>query len=112
MLNRSEFAEHGEVLLVDRQGSIQMRTDYSRSQAENSFTPELSSTEQPVAKTKTLQAIVGEDIAKLALTPQAEPLTPFIGIKNHMLGSSYIPSMNWFVVVYVPKSAFVMTASD
>jgi hypothetical protein len=103
MLNNSVFAQYGTVYLVDSSGKIQVqssnKTNYKQSK-------------QVSDGTATLQLLFSDSIAASILSPKPEQSAQFsdhamyIKDENMLLGSSYIPSMNWFVVVNVPKDAF------
>ena len=88
MLAKSSLNEHGKLFIVDSTGKIQVHHD------------------PKVAGKVTLQQLYSEASAKTLLTPQ-----PFNYVdsttsnKQYLLSSylvsSYIPSMNWFVVAQV-----------
>lgn len=101
MLNNSVFAQYGTLYLVDGLGEIQAqssnKTHYKHSD-----------------DTDTLQLLFSDSIATSILSTKSEPSAQFFDLamyikdENTLLGSSYIPSMNWFLVVYLPKDAFYM----
>jgi methyl-accepting chemotaxis protein len=85
MLNESIFSEHGDIYLVDSLGKIQVQT------------------KAEVAGTTSLQNMFSEDIVNNLLQPHS---TQFIEVNlkgSQLLGASYIPSMNWYVVVHVTE---------
>jgi methyl-accepting chemotaxis protein len=85
-LNESIFAEHGEIYLVDSLGKIQVHADAE------------------IMSTKNLKDMFSKDIVDNILQPHS---TQFIEVNakgSQLLGASYIPSMNWYVVAYVTKA--------
>ena len=83
MLNTSIFAKQGDIYLVDSLGEIQVHAD------------------SEIAGTTSLQDMFSKDIVDRLLQPNS---TEFIAINSkgsQLLGASYIPSMNWYVVANV-----------
>lgn len=93
LLNASIFAAHGDIFLVDRSGKIQVHAN-----------PE-------IAGSKYLQDIVGEVKAKALLNEHVTRFLPDDKLGKTLVGSSYIPSMGWFVVTEVSKDALLSASS-
>jgi hypothetical protein len=111
MLNNSAFAKFGSVYLVDRSGKIQVQSGNTK----ESFDDEKKA--QVKLSKQTLQALFNERIATAILSVESEQSTQFtqagtdVHVKDTLIGSSYIPSMDWFIVAHVPKEAFFMSAT-
>lgn len=90
LLNASIFAKQGEIFLVDSTGKIQVHAN-----------PEIAGTTQ-------LQDIFGEVIAKKLLTKNSTRFLSENTLEYTVLGSSYVPSMDWFVVTEVSKDDLLM----
>ncbi|MFT6270545.1 MAG: methyl-accepting chemotaxis protein [Alphaproteobacteria bacterium] len=112
MLNNSVFAQYGSVYLVDRSGKIQVQSTSSRDNTNNEGSEHQSDGPQ------TLQSLFSESTAVLILSAESESSAQFLEVSavikgakdnNTLLGSSYIPSMDWYLVVHVPKDAFYMS---
>ena len=94
-LNESVFSAHGSVYLVDRTGTIHMQSG-----------------SQQTTQNLTLQDIFGETKAKQLLgvgsyQASSNKVSMFLPHKTRVTASSYIPSMDWFVVADVEKAAFL-----
>jgi methyl-accepting chemotaxis protein len=85
MLTTSLFAEQGEVYLVDSVGQIQVHANAE------------------VAGNKRLQDLFVEDTVDKILQPDSSQFIETDQPVNGLIGASYIPSMNWYVVVHVTK---------
>jgi methyl-accepting chemotaxis protein len=86
MLNESIFAEHGEIYLVDSLGKIQVHADAE------------------IMSTKNLKDMFANETVERLLQPNS---TEFIEINqkgSQLLGASYIPNMNWYVVAHVIRA--------
>jgi hypothetical protein len=83
MLNNSIFAKYGDIYIVDSSGKIQVHT------------------ESDIAGTKNLQDMFSKDIVDGLLLQNSTEFYELNSASNELLGSSYIPSMNWFLVAYV-----------
>lgn len=86
MLNESIFSEHGEIYLVDGFGKIQVHA------------------KAEVAGMTNLQDMFSKDIVNSILQPHSTKFIEVTPKGNQILGASYIPSMNWYVVAYVAKA--------
>jgi hypothetical protein len=86
MLNTSLFAKQGDIYLVDSTGKIQVH-----SQAD-------------FAGNKNLQELFADEIVDELLQSNSTRFIEVSTLENRMLGASYIPSMNWYVVAYVTKA--------
>ncbi|MFQ3190415.1 MAG: hypothetical protein ACI936_001547 [Paraglaciecola sp.] len=85
MLKNSLFAKYGDIYLVDSLGKIQVHA------------------EAEIAGVKRLQDMFSDEMVDSLL--QTDP-TGFIEVNqaaDRLLGASYIPSMNWYVVANVTK---------
>jgi hypothetical protein len=85
ILKNSLFAKHGDIYLVDNLGNIQVHA------------------EADVAGVKSLQDMFSKDIVDRLLQPNASGFMEFNQAADRLLGASYIPSMNWYVVANVSK---------
>jgi methyl-accepting chemotaxis protein len=85
ILKNSLFAKHGDIYLVDNLGKIQVHA------------------EADVAGIKSLQDMFSKDIIDRLLQPNASGFMEFNQADDRLLGASYIPSMNWYVVANVTK---------
>jgi hypothetical protein len=85
ILKNSLFANHGDIYLVDNLGKIQVHA------------------EADVAGVKSLQDMFSKDIVDRLLQPSSSGFIEFNQVDDRLLGASYIPSMNWYVVANVPK---------
>jgi hypothetical protein len=85
ILKNSLFAIHGDIYLVDNLGNIQVHA------------------EADVAGIKSLQDIFSKDIIDRLLQPDFSGFMEFNQQTGRLLGASYIPSMNWYVVANVTK---------
>jgi methyl-accepting chemotaxis protein len=86
MLNESIFAEHGETYLVNGLGEIQVHA------------------KAEIAGTTNLHDVFSEDIVNNLLQPYSKQFIEVNPKASQLLGASYIPSMNWYVVAYVTKA--------
>lgn len=87
MLKNSLFAKHGDIYLVDSLGKIQIHSEAKLA--------------GDVAADKSLQDMFSNDIVDRLIKPDS---TGFIKVNqagDRLLGASYIPSMNWYVVANV-----------
>jgi len=108
MLNDSVFAQHGTVFLVDSAGIIQVQSGSSGEKKYDQVGQDDASGPQ------NLQLLLGENNAKLMLKAQGEQgaqFTSSLSDENMLIGSSYIPSMAWFMVAQVPKDALAKSLS-
>lgn len=94
LLNASIFAKQGEIYLVDSSGKIQVHDN-----------PEIAGKIQ-------LEDIVGADIAKHLLTKKSPLFLSEDTLEYTLIGSSYIPSMDWFVVTEVSKEGLLRAPLD
>jgi hypothetical protein len=85
ILKNSLFAKHGDIYLVDNLGNIQVHA------------------EADVAGVKSLQDMFSKDTVDRLLQPNASGFMEFNQAADRLLGASYIPSMNWYVVANVSK---------
>jgi methyl-accepting chemotaxis protein len=85
ILKNSLFAKYGDIYLVDNLGKIQVHA------------------EADVAGIKNLQHMFSKDIIDRLLQPNASGFIEFNQAADRLLGASYIPSMNWYVVANVTK---------
>jgi hypothetical protein len=85
ILKNSLFAKYGDIYLVDNLGKIQVHA------------------EADVAGIKNLQNMFSKDIIDRLLQPNASGFIEFNQAADRLLGASYIPSMNWYVVANVTK---------
>jgi methyl-accepting chemotaxis protein len=81
MMNSSVFAERGEIYLVDSSGKIQVHGN------------------SDIAGEKSLQDLFPEDLVAALLQPNTTQLVEQTQDKTHLIGASYIPSMNWYIIV-------------
>lgn len=101
-LNNSVFAKHGTVYLVDVKGNIHMQ---------NNSLVDLKTKAEQSKSIKTLQALFDDGTVTSILNKNAQQDTRFITLEDSggksqmLLGSSYIPSMGWFLVAHVSKDA-------
>ena len=86
MLKNSLFAKHGDIYLVDSSGKIQVHA------------------EADVAGVKNLQDMFSKEIVVSLLQPNFPAFIEVNQSGNELLGASYIPSMNWYVVASVTKA--------
>jgi hypothetical protein len=86
ILKNSLFAKYGDIYLVDNLGKIQVHA------------------EADVAGIKNLQNMFSKDIIDRLLQPNASGFLESNQAKDRLLGASYIPSMNWYVVANVTKN--------
>jgi hypothetical protein len=85
MLKNSLFSKHGDIYLVDSLGKIQVHAAAE------------------IAGIKSLQDMFSNEMVDSLLQPDS---TGFIEVNqagDRLLGASYIPSMNWYVVAKVTK---------
>lgn len=85
IFKNSLFAKHGDIYLVDKSGKIQVHA------------------EADVAGAKSLQDMFSKDTIDRLLQPNSSGFIEFNQVDDRLLGASYIPSMNWYVVANVPK---------
>jgi hypothetical protein len=85
MLKNSLFAKHGDIYLVDSLGKIQVHA------------------EADIADIKSLHDMFSKEIVDSLLQPSSSNFIELKQNKNQLLGASYIPSMNWYVVANVMK---------
>ena len=85
MLNNSLFAKHGDIYLVDSLGLIKIYA------------------EADIAGAKSLQDMFSHEMIGKLLQPNSTTLIKSNQFENTWLGASYIPNMNWYVVVKVMK---------
>ena len=85
MLNNSLFAKHGDIYLVDSLGLIKIYA------------------EADIAGAKSLQDMFSHEMIGKLLQPNSTTLIKSNQFENTWLGASYIPNMNWYVVVKVIK---------
>ncbi|MFT5924878.1 MAG: hypothetical protein ACI9LE_001878 [Paraglaciecola sp.] len=85
ILKNSLFAKHGDIYLVDNLGNIQVHA------------------KADVAGIKSLQDMFSKDIIDRLLQPDFSGFTEFNQETGRLLGASYIPSMDWYVVANVTK---------
>lgn len=85
MLKNSLFSEHGEIYLVDSLGKIQVQA------------------EPDIAGVKSLQDILSDEIIDSILQPNSTAFIELDQAGDRLVGASYIPSMNWYVVANVTK---------
>jgi hypothetical protein len=83
LLNASIFAAQGDIFLVDSRGKIQVHEN-----------PE-------IAGNKYLKDLVGETMAKTLLNKNVTRFLPTNDPEKTLVGSSFMPSMGWFVVTEV-----------
>jgi hypothetical protein len=83
ILKNSLFAKHGDIYLVDKSGKIQVHA------------------EADVAGIKNLQDMFSKDTIDRLLQPDSSGFIEFNQADDRLLGASYIPSMNWYVVANV-----------
>jgi hypothetical protein len=83
MLKNSLFAKHGDIYLVDSLGKIQVHA------------------EADIADIKSLHDMFSKEIVDSLLQPSSSNFIELKQNKNQLLGASYIPSMNWYVVANV-----------
>jgi len=89
MLNKSIFAKHGDIYLVDSSGKIQV-------QAESGMT-------DTVADTVSLQELFSAEVVDRLLQPSSADSVELMQVGDRLLGARYIPNMTWYVVVNVAK---------
>ena len=85
MLKNSLFAKHGDIYLVDSLGKIQVHA------------------EADIADIKSLHGMFSKEIVDSLLQPSLSNFIELKQNKSQLLGASYIPSMNWYVVANVMK---------
>ena len=85
MLKNSLFAKHGDIYLVDSLGKIQVHA------------------EADIADIKSLHDMFSKEIVDSLLQPSSSNFIELKQNKNQLLGASYIPSTNWYVVANVMK---------
>lgn len=83
MLNSSIFAKHGDIYLVDSLGKVQVTAGST------------------TAANTNLHEIFSSDIVNTLLQPSSTEFIELEQTGNRLLGASYIPSMNWYVVANV-----------
>jgi methyl-accepting chemotaxis protein len=83
MLKNSIFAKHGDIYLVDSLGKIQVHA------------------EADIAGSRSLQDMFSKDIVDRLLLPNSTEFIELNSAGSQLLGASYIPSMNWFLVTHV-----------
>lgn len=85
MLNNSLFAKHGDIYLVDSLGKIQVYA------------------EADIAGAKSLHEMFSHEMIANLLQPNSTTLIKSNQLEDIWFGASYIPNMNWYVVVKVTK---------
>ena len=85
MLNNSLFAKHGDIYLVDSLGKIQVYA------------------EADIAGAKSLHELFSHEMIANLLQPNSTTLIKSNQLEDSWFGASYIPNMNWYVVVKVTK---------
>ena len=85
MLNNSLFAKHGDIYLVDSLGKIQVYV------------------EADIAGAKSLHEMFSHEMIANLLQPNSTTLIKSNQLEDSWFGASYIPNMNWYVVVKVTK---------
>jgi methyl-accepting chemotaxis protein len=85
MLNTSIFPAHGKVYLVDSLGKIQVHADPG------------------IAGSTNLQDLFSAELVDKLLSHNADGFIKVNQKEHQLLGASYIPSMNWYVVAHVEK---------
>ena len=86
MLKNSLFAKYGDIYLVDSLGKIQVNAEVN------------------VAGAKSLHDMFSHDIIDNLLQPNSTSIIKSNQFEDGWLGASYIPNMNWYVVVKVTKA--------
>jgi methyl-accepting chemotaxis protein len=86
MLKNSLFAKYGDIYLVDSLGKIQVNAEVN------------------VAGAKSLYDMFSHDIIDNLLQPNSTSIIKSNQFEDGWLGASYIPNMNWYVVVKVTKA--------
>jgi hypothetical protein len=81
MLKNSLFAKYGDIYLVDSSGKVQVHADSA------------------IAGTKSLQDMFSKETVDKLLQPNHFGFIELNKAADGLLGVSYIPSMNWYVVV-------------
>lgn len=87
MLDTSIFAELGEIYLVDSSGKIQVHGN------------------SEIAGEKSLQDLFSGELAVALLQPNLTQFIKNTQDETRLLGSSYIPSMDWYVIVDLAQMA-------
>ncbi|MFT5277581.1 MAG: hypothetical protein ACI97K_001375 [Glaciecola sp.] len=85
MLKNSDLSQNGELFIVDGDGKVQLHPD------------------PKIAGQADLQTLFSENIAKALLRPQKHNTVLNSGKTDKYLLSSFIPSMNWYVVAEINK---------
>ena len=85
MLNNSLFAKHGDIYLVDSLGKIQVTA------------------EEDIAGVQSLHDMFSHEMITSLLQPNSTAVIKSNQLADSWLGASYIPNMNWYVVVKVTK---------
>jgi methyl-accepting chemotaxis protein len=85
MLKNSLFAEYGDIYLVDSSGKIQVHA------------------KADIAGVKSLQDKFSKKVVDNLLQPNFTGFIELNQATDDLLGASYIPSMNWYVVANVRK---------
>lgn len=85
MLKNSLFAKHGDIYLVDSLGKIQVHAEVD------------------IADNKSLYDMFSKEIVDSLLQPISSKFIELNQNESQLLGASYIPSMNWYVVANVTK---------
>jgi hypothetical protein len=81
MLNTSTFTDFGDIYLVDSSGEIQVHGN------------------SEIAGEKSLQDLFSDELAVALLQPNLTQFIQNTQDETRLLGSSYIPSMDWYVIV-------------
>lgn len=88
-LNASFLAKHGDIYLADKSGKVQVHVN------------------SDVAGSATLQGMFDESTAQDLLANSAPGFMAIIETKDSLLGSTYVPSMGWFLIVAVERDSFL-----
>ena len=83
ILKNSLFAKYGDIYLVDSAGKVQVHAD------------------PDIAGTKSLQDMFSREIVDKLLQPNSTGFIELNETVDGLLGVSYIPSMDWYVVANV-----------
>jgi len=90
-IQASMFGQQGDIFLVDNAGKVQVHSN------------------SDIAGTQTLQTMYGKEIAAQLLKLNSTQFLDENTLEYTLLGSSYIPSMNWFLVTEVKKDNVLQT---
>jgi hypothetical protein len=88
-LNTSSLAKHGDIYLVDKAGKVQVHVN------------------SEVAGNETVQSLFDDSVAQELIAHPTIKTTVYIKSNEAILGSRYIPSMGWFLVVSVDHDGFL-----